>query len=193
MKLFTVLFATVLISMTSGAMAADCVWPYVGVTGGGTMSSDNVLNLATGYTVGGIVGVEYCKARLEAEVSYQSAKIDDVGGVKVDGDISLISYILNGYYEFDTGSKKWRPYVGAGGGFGTAKTSSLVASGVSVSNRSSATRFVYQGTAGIGYFLTPHLAIDLSYRYFSSLKYELDNLSTNYTTHNMLVGARWRF
>lgn len=194
MKKIIVIVAAALLGMSNMALAAgSCAWPYVGVIGGAAISGGGKLDTATGYVVGGVGGVEFCNARLEAEVAYRSSKIDYANAVRVNGDISLLSYMVNGLYELDLESKKWRPYFGGGLGLATADISALTSGGLVVNNSSSDTRFAYQGIGGIGYFATPHLVLDASYRYFSTLRYQLDTLSTNYTTHNVMFGARLRF
>jgi len=175
------------------AMAKDCVWPYVGVVGGGSVSDSNRLSLSTGYSIGGLAGFEFCNARVEAEVVYRASDIDSADSVRSSGDVSLISYMVNGYYEFNVDSKKWRPYVGGGAGVSTAEMSALFVNGTQVSGRSSDTRFSYQGIGGVGFFLTKNLVLDVSYRYFSTLRFQFENFSTDLTTHNIVVGSRWRF
>src|ERR1039457_3334906 len=154
-KMISALITAILLCTASMSMAKDCMWPYVGAIGGASIASpDDRLNLATGYMVGGVVGVEFCNARLEAEVAYHSNNIDYVNSVRTGGDISVRSYLVNGFYEFDVSSKKWRPYVGGGAGLATADISPLVVGGVQVNAGASDTRFAYQGIGGLAFYLT---------------------------------------
>ena len=192
-QIFTALVMTTLVGSANMAAASDCVWPYVEVIGGASVSQGTSLNLSTGYAAGGVAGVEFCNARVEAEVAYRTNKIDEVNSVKSGGDISVLSYLVNGYYEFDVNSKVWRPYAGVGAGLATAELSGLTIGGVPVSSGPRDTRFAYQGIAGVGFYVTKHIVFDASYRYFSTLRYQFDSLSTSYSTHNVLLGARLRF
>lgn len=192
-KKIAALVATFMFALTGTSMAGDCVWPYIGVVGGAAFTGSNTVDIADGYSVGGVAGLEYCNSRIEAEVTYRSSHIDQLTLGSVSGNFHLMSYMLNGLLEIDVNSKKWRPYLGLGAGLASADISSITSGGVQISGGTSATKFAYQGIAGIGYFLTPNLVIDGSYRYFSTSKYRFDGLAVDYGTHNLLLGGRWRF
>jgi OmpA-OmpF porin, OOP family len=188
------LVATFVLGVASLSAAGDCSWPYVGIIGGASTGSDTRLSLATGYSVGGVAGFEFCNARVEAEVSYRNSSVDNLGGAAATGSIDMLSYMVNGYYEFNVNNRKWRPYVGGGGGLARAELSSdFAVGGVPVSGGSTDTRFAYQGIAGVGYYLTKHIVLDASYRFFSTLRFKLGGVDASYATHNAFVGARLRF
>jgi opacity protein-like surface antigen len=188
------LVATLVLGVASLSAAGDCSWPYVGIVGGASTGGDTRLSLATGYSVGGVAGFEFCKARVEAEVVYRNSNVDSLGGVAATGGINLLSYMVNGVYEFDVNNRSWRPYVGGGGGLARAELSSdFAVGGVPVSGGSTDTRFAYQAIGGIGYYLTKHIVLDASYRYFSTLRFKLGEVDASYTAHNAVVGARFRF
>lgn len=91
-------------------------------------------------------------------------------------ELSIQSYMLNGYFDFHNTSK-FTPYIGIG--FGQAKveydytdnwavynynTGVLVADGLDTYHASK-TKFAYNISAGTSYDLNDHLALDLGLRY----------------------------
>ncbi len=90
-------------------------------------------------------------------------------------ELSVKSYMLNGYFDFHNASK-FTPYIGIG--FGQAKVEYdytqnwagynnlgvLVADGVDTYHASK-TKFAYNISAGASYDLNDHLALDLGLRY----------------------------
>lgn len=188
------LITTIFLLATSGAaLASDCVWPYVGVIAGVSAGADSTLKLGNGFQFAGLAGAEFCKARVEAEIGYRKSDVDSVRGVPAGGTINLVSYMVNGYYEFDVKSKIIRPYVGGGAGLATADLSSGYSVGGVPAAGGTSTKFAYQGIGGVGFFVTPHFVLDTSYRYFSTLKYDIGALDAPYSTHNIVIGGRWRF
>ena len=90
-------------------------------------------------------------------------------------ELSIKSYMLNGYFDFHN-SSKFTPYVGIG--FGQAKVEydysdrwadynnlgGLIASGVDTYHASK-TKLAYNISAGASYDINDHLALDLGLRY----------------------------
>mgnify|MGYP000014474946 CR=1 FL=1 len=75
-------------ALASPALARDGQW-YVGVEGGAMIVEDGDLDIAgstqvvsvdhkTGYDFDGIVGYDFGSFRLEAEVGYRSAEVDNL-------------------------------------------------------------------------------------------------------------------
>lgn len=197
MKRLLSMFALVcLFGMAEKASADDCLWPYLGVIGGVALDgvTSNTVSLDTGYSFGAVAGLEMCQARVEAEVAYRKSDVTWAVGLRSSGNFSLVSYMVNGFYEFDTGNKRWRPYVGGGVGMATVDSSTIITdSGVVIAKTASDSDLAYQGIAGVGYYLTKHVVLDASYRYFSTAKLRLDTMDLPFTTHNVAIGARYRF
>lgn len=88
----------------------------------------------------------------------------------VKGNFSMLAFMANVDYDFDTGSR-WVPYVG--GGLGVAKISidTENAQGISLSDDSD-TVFAYQVGAGIGYEFPLEegrsVTVSLDWRYFAT-------------------------
>jgi opacity protein-like surface antigen len=79
----------------------------------------------TGYAISGAVGRAYTDFRGEIELSYQENDVGNfgLGGITVDaatagitGDVSVLTGMINGYYDLDMGTAL-TPYLTAGFGF----------------------------------------------------------------------------
>jgi outer membrane immunogenic protein len=143
--------------------------------------------------------------RSEIELGYRAndldkAKIDpfiaDLAGVPrsipLNGDVSSLSLMVNGYYDFQTGGPI-TPFVGGGLGFARVSLDSSIL-GIDENN----TVFAYQLAAGGSISLNPRLNLDLQYRFFgtSDPKFtddEGDRIKIEYMTHNLMVGLRYSF
>lgn len=121
----------------------------------------------------------------------------------LDGDISVKSLMFNVIRDFKTGGKV-TPYVGAGVGGAIYSAdyngADFGAGALSVDDNS--TRLAFQGIAGLAFELAEGLALDVSYRYFSSagtpkfdgtLNGSPITLRNDYDTHSVFAGLRWNF
>jgi opacity protein-like surface antigen len=179
-------------------------------TGSG-ISANGELEFDTGYGLNGAVGYGFNNFRLEGELSYRQADIDSLtvnsvtvgsivvtslGTFPVDGDISSLGFMANGWYDFDTGTD-WVPYIG--GGVGTAKINAEIGSiaGIPVNFDESDWVFAYQAGAGIGYNISPTVTVQLGYRYFATSDPEFESAGVTdeaeFQSHNIEVGIRFRF
>ena len=88
----------------------------------------------------------------------------------VKGDFSMIAFMGNVDYDFDTGSR-WVPYIGGGLGVATISIDTENAQGRSLSDDSD-TVFAYQVGAGIGYEFPLEegrsITVSLDWRYFAT-------------------------
>ena len=148
-----------------------------------------------GFVVGFAVGHDLGHYRFEGEFGYLRNELDELdatisafgisGSSDLDGDISLFTVLLNGYYDFIS-SGPMTPYLSAGFGLGSAEFSIG-----SVSEQDAVTLF--QLGAGISYELSETLSFDVRYRYLVTSDLELDDLDVDFSTHNVLLGIRKNF
>ena len=164
----------------------------------GTISAE--LSYDTGYTVGGAVGYMMEKFRGEGEISYQANDMDSIsipslGSISVNGDVSALTFLVNGYLDFATGGPL-TPYITAGLGYSKVEADM---EGESEDDN----LFTYQLGVGVGYAMSETLTLDLRYRYlgfedFESSYYE-PSLGTTVTetveisSHNITAGLRFAF
>ena len=92
------------------------------------------------------------------------------GSQPVDGAFSILAYMVNVDYDFDTGSR-WVPYVGGGLGLATVALDTKTAQGRSLADDSD-TVFAYQVGAGLGYEFPLEagrsITVSLDWRYFGT-------------------------
>jgi opacity protein-like surface antigen len=212
--------------MASVASAAGAPYypmhPYFSIHAGGTWLQDaNVdfddpalfddeIEFDNGFNVGGAFGYDYGLARLEIELAHRENDVDtinvDLIDFKGDGDFSATSVMLNGYWDFETGSPVV-PYIGGGIGF-----ANVSANNVKFFDELGAVRYVddddnvfaYQLAAGLAFALNPALTLDLGYRFFGTSDPELEadpllvdppfgDFETEFDSHNVSLGLRMNF
>jgi OmpA-OmpF porin, OOP family len=168
-----------------------------------------------GYNARVAVGVYRApQVRVEGEIGYRRAGLDKLsvnndaglgatagtapltGAASASGHVSAISAMLNAYYDYDTGSA-WRPYIDAGIGAARLAMHNVAASGVAVVDAYD-TVFAYQLGLGLGYDVTKSLTLAVEYRYFTTLDPTFKDAAGNsfnseFTSHNVSLGVRYRF
>ena len=159
----------------------------------GTGSFTGELSYDTGFTVGGAVGYIMEKFRVEGELSYLTSDIDSISAFgfseSLDGDISALTFLVNGYIDFATGGPL-TPYITAGIGY-----SNLEADIEGTSDDDNL--FTYQLGVGVGYAMSERVTLDLRYRYLGFEDYEYsepgESLSIEASSHNITAGLRIAF
>ena len=100
---------------------------------------------------------------------FQMAAQNAVTGTQsLSGDISVLTFMSNVYYDFDLGSG-WKPYVGGGLGVASVSLESKSASGITLADDKD-TVFAYQAGGGVGYEFAASedhaITVSLDWRYF---------------------------
>jgi opacity protein-like surface antigen len=107
----------------------------------------------------------------------------------VGGDATVWSGMANAYYDFKTGSA-FTPYIGAGAGVGNIDLD-VTAGGASSSD--SDTVFAYQFMGGVKYALTERVDLRVGYRYFALSDPQFGTTEGTYHSHNIEIGASFKF
>ncbi len=112
--------------------------------------------------------------------------------VNTDGDVGALSFMANGYYDFDLGSK-FKPFVGVGLGVALIDVDASVL-GVTIVDDDD-TVFAYQGMAGVSYEISESISASLFYNYFATIDPEFTDAAggsfdSEYQSHNFMVGVR---
>ncbi len=162
-------------------------------TSGGTVN--NLIGYKAGVPVGVAVGVKSDEFRLEGAVGYQSHNIDTVAGVaqNTNFDVSIWSFMANGYYDISAGSSSITPYLTAGLGFDAVNGSG------DGGGSFDSTVFAWQVGAGVGFKVSENTVFDLGYRYFRASDVTVADFGGGSTADisiagsNILAGIRYSF
>ncbi|MCY7398390.1 MAG: outer membrane beta-barrel protein [Sphingomonas bacterium] len=219
------LAAVAAVAIATPALARDGS-PYVGIEGGlmivedidsditvrrGAVATQIVdaykIDFKRGFDVDAIAGYDFGMFRLEGELAYKRARVDDVrlssalgsnlgvtdADFSISNRVSVVSLMANGLVDFgdDDG---WAGYVGAGVGRARVRLAG--------DNDSS---FAYQGIAGVRKAITPNIDLGLKYRYFRTASLNFNDefagtagLSTlnsraKLRTHSLLASLIYNF
>ena len=137
-----------------------------------------------GYNVGGALGYDMGRFRVEGEIRYSSVDVDEVRvfGVPVpaSGDLSALTFMANGYYDVEMSNSPLTPYLGAGLGL---VASEIAGPGGSINEED----FGYQFMVGLGFDVSPSTILTAEYRYFGIADSDAPS------THAFIFGARFMF
>jgi len=158
------------------------------------------LSLGSGLTLLGAIGCDYGDYRLEAEVGYQKNDVKDVTynfdgedsfSVDFDGDVSVLSLMANGYYDFDLGGVEL--YATAGVGVAQVSMDGFGEDGSPYSEDLNETTLAYQVGAGLAAPIADNVKLDLRYRYFATTDFTMYYTDMNVESHSVLLGVRVGF
>ena len=163
------------------------------------------VDFSSGITLLGALGCDYGDYRLEGELGYQRNDVDSASlshgedrSVDLDGHITVLSLLVNGYYDIDLGSGvELSPTVGVG-------VAQVRADDVEFDNQSnddgwsaSEVTFAYQAGIGLGIPVSDGIMIDARYRYFGTTDFTFElapfQFNTHINSHNALLGMRVEF
>ena len=165
------------------------------VVGESDLSGTNVttgrLRFDLGFSGAAAVGTKIGPFRVELEGSYgispaselDAASISSViggipttfvtiSGVTASGDLHTTTAMANAYWDFSTPWPRFSPFVGGGFGLAYVNADNIVGvvGGASFPITSdSDLSMMYQVSAGFSYTIAPTLALELSYRFLSSI------------------------
>ncbi|MDB5677106.1 OmpA family protein [Sphingomonas bacterium] len=219
-------------ALATPALARDKAW-YVGVEGGAMIVEDIHFDITTGttvtkdaaqvdhdygYDVGGNVGYDFGMFRIEAEVAYKSANINNwrstlrtpafnaAGGAVfavpgsfnyAGGTTSALSFMVNGMLDFgdDDGIQG---FVGGGVGVARIKAGKYALNTYGSFLDDSDTVFAWQAIAGIRAPITSHIDATLKYRFFNAENVKLVDVSGRtldgrFRSHSLLGGFTFNF
>jgi len=199
MKIRVLLAGVLLATSTTSALAAG---PYIGAAGGVNIVHDSdyqvtgYIGTATGsydtgfgFNLSG--GYDFDGIRLEGEFGYKNANINKFSGpggsFKIsDSDITVMSYMINGYYDIKTNSAV-SPFIGAGLGIMNGE---LKEPGAKYDD----TVFGYQLAVGVAYNINKNINLDIAYRFQGAASdFAKDGVSASYMCSNIFGGMRYNF
>lgn len=196
------------IALAFSFSAAQAQSWYVGGSLAGTMLQDVdsrytdedtvVSSFDTGYGLSGHVGAAFDGFRVEGELSWSKIDVNKMTltGVEtgLDGDLSVLAGMVNGYYDLDTGGP-WKPYLGAGIGYAKVSMDFSQKSGEKLVDDSDNV-FAYQAMVGVGYEVSASTTIYGGYKYFATEDASIIDSSggsslNEFRIHKIEVGVRF--
>lgn len=189
--------------------------------------------LDSGIAALGAIGCDYGNYRLEAEIGYQknnvNSQINSHNGIaythpsdavgtsgsryEMKGDVSVMSLLANGYYDFQLGSR-FELYATAGAGVAQISLHDVNQTGNWNANGNgylfvpftnpgytgNETTLAWQVGAGIAAPISDNIMLDLRYRYFattdctlSDYGWDTNSSNINVSSHSVLLGLRVDF
>lgn len=165
-----------------GAAAATAVFhdaDYDGAGGG-------EVEYQVGFAVNASAGMPFKPLRLELDYGYARADTKGEGG-----EFTIMSLMLNGYYDIELPSAPVSPFLGAGLGYlyGSMDGKDVLGRNVDDSD----TAFGYQLTAGVTRHINDYLDLDVYYRFQSALSdFELEPFEAEYDASMLFAALRYR-
>ena len=146
------------------------------------------------FVINGAIGVELNPMiRVEGEIGLHNNTADLLPVSPNEFILSMVSFMGNGYFDIPTNSPL-RPYVGAGLGFAVA---GVEEERFGLTSTDSDLVGAFQLMAGIGFDISPRATFTFGYRYFTttdpSFFTAFGPFETEFTSHDFLFGARFRF
>lgn len=143
---------------------------------------------------GGALGFKLSNnLRLEAEIGYTNQDISalesNIGNSSsVSGDVEAITFLLNGYYDFDL-DLPVIPYIGAGAGLGYFDANvNDNGTGLVQNNSGDDLNFIYQVSGGLKYPINEDINLRGAYRYLGSADIGFDQTEIDYSSHEIRIG-----
>lgn len=174
---------------------AQAAAPYVSAsTGLGLLNNSsedgfkNALSYNSGYFINGAAGLKASYARFEAEVGYHHNSIDTYFGnpVTTNARVSMWTFMVNGYLDYNIKDSDITPYLMAGMGLADVTFQNDFSS-------DSDTVFAWQLGAGLGIKASDKVTFDIGYRYLSPADVNVWGSTYSLNSSNILAGIRYNF
>ncbi len=205
MKKFLSVCTALLVFFASAPLAQAAADPYVSLSAGlallqnsdiedGGVTDEDAIEYGTGYAVNGALGLDGGMYRLEGAVGYQVNDWDKFYDIEVpdgiDAEVSILSFMANGYVDIEMPTAMVTPYLMAGAGVANVDFDAEDVVGDSDGD----TVFAYQFGAGVGIDATPNVTLDLGYRYFATGDVSPEEgVDVSIASHNLMAGVRVGF
>jgi opacity protein-like surface antigen len=152
-------------------------------TYGGT---DDAIEYDSGYLFNAAIGLKSGAYRVEAEIGYHTNDFDEAFWFGGDDNMSIWSFMANGYYDIAMNDSGITPYVMAGLGVANVNWSYDGSGG----GEDDDTAFAWQVGAGVGFKAADRVTIDVGYLYFATADVELYGSDVSISKHNIIAGVR---
>lgn len=202
---FAILCAAAIAAAAPANAADRTTGPYISGGIGANFAGDNDvdgggINSSVGHETGiaGVLALGHSYAnglRGEIELGRRTNDVESAGGLTTGGNSSVLSGMINGYYDFATGTSVI-PYLGAGIGIGRLSMNANPIGSTAIN--SAGTGLALQGIAGLAYPINESWMGTVEYRYFNLQGVDVNTLAggkvdVDYDAHTFMVGLRYTF
>lgn len=194
-KTFSVVFVLfMLLILPAVSFSAGPGWYISGQLGVAFLTDSDIsgwsergtLEFDPGFATGFAGGYNFGMFRVEGEMEYQYNNIDKVrGGGYSDGDVTALSSLANGYFDF-VNKTPFTPFITAGIGVARIEANDIAGDGDDMV-------FAYQVGFGVAYAINKNMSIDLKYRYFATEDPNFNGVDAEFASHNIYCGFRYNF
>lgn len=159
------------------------------------------LEFDPGIYIGGTGGYDFGIVRLEGELSYRNAEINQVNADRgIDSNLGIVAMMFNTFVDLENDTPV-TPYLGAGVGFASLSFDDDHydrSTGDPVFYEDDASTYAYQLGAGLEFSITRRFSLDLGYRFFKTGTAEFDSNwdlenDLKVESHNVALGFRAKF
>lgn len=198
MKKFMSLCVALLVFFASAPLA-QAATPYVSASAGLALLSESDvegswvtdIDYKSGFVINGALGLDGGMYRIEGAVGYQVSDWDEINGIEladnVDAEVSILSFMANGYLDIEMPVSMVTPYLTAGVGIANVAFEDF-------EDSDDDTVFAYQFGAGVGIDAIPNVMLDLGYRYFATGDVSpAEDVDVSIASHNIVAGVRVNF
>ena len=159
----------------------------------GFTNNSDIMTFDNGFVGSFAAGYEFSiPMRLELEVVRHKNDItlsyyDTSYANNNDGDLKSHSYMVNAFYDVDTGSP-WTPYLGFGMGWAQIDVSTP-----GFYNPDTDDVFAYQFMGGVAYAFNERWSVDAQYRFMGNDEANIGNADFDVNSNNLMLGVRFSF
>lgn len=150
------------------------------------------------------IGYDFGPFRAEFELGYKDWEtrsmdltVFPTSLIETDGNLKILTFMINGYHDFKIKNSNFTPYVGLGFGIGHLSLKSEFRPGTSISGNTgieeSKDFFAYQVKVGTSYRIQEQLSFNLNYQYFAGLDPTIAGTTISIKSHEFLAGFRIGF
>lgn len=177
---------------------------YVGIGAGANFAEDTETGLGANSDISqdtghiGVLSLGHAFGnglRGEIEFGTRRNSVDSVGNTATGGRVGAHTAMLNGFYDFATGTA-FIPYIGGGIGIARASIDADPVGGTSIHD--AGWGMALQGIAGVGYQIDKSLVGTLEYRYLAVNGANMNatngaSVDADLASHAVMVGLRYTF
>jgi len=159
-------------------------------------SIDGKASFGSGPVAGAAIGYDYADSPLRSELEFAWRSGDASSFTSgPSGDFASTIFMLNGYYDFQTGTS-FTPYVGVGAGYVT-EIDFDISGGLGSGEYNDRGGFAWQAMGGVSYAINNRIGLSVELRYLNAGRRTMagssGSIRADYEATDAILGLRYRF